>query len=319
MELLIDRGRVLHFKLGAALLAFALLLLDLILHRLGRPTWLRPVRDGLLAAAGLAAALAWWELGRFFVESDRPNLHWVNFTDSFHYYVGPKYFGELGYTELYRCAAVAELELGAGRKVASRTYRDLATNKPATGGSFLRQPESCRERFTPQRWQMFVQDIDYFRHRIARWEITMLDWGYNATPAWNLGGSLLAGDAPVSDARLRLATLLDAGCLLAMWACVAWAFGWRTLCVALVFWGGSLWSGYNWTGGSILRQEWLAASVIGVCLLHQQKRVAAGAAITYAALLTIFPGFLAVGVGLKAIANAWHERRLALSADHRRL
>jgi hypothetical protein len=123
----------------------------------------------------------------------------------------------------------------------------------------------------------------------------------------------------VSEARLRLSTLLDVPCLLAMWGFVAWAFGWRTLCVGLSFWGTSLWSGYNWTGGSILRQEWLVASVIGVCLLRKQKLVSAGATITYAALLSIFPGFLAVGIGLKAIATAWHERSFVLAPDHRRL
>jgi hypothetical protein len=321
MELtgLIDRELVGRIKLGVALLAFSLLLADLLLRRAGRPQLLRRLRDGLLAAAGLTAALCWWELGRFQFESDRPSLRWVNFTDSFHYYMGPKYFRELGYTGLYECAAVAELELGSGAKVARRTYRDLSTNEPVAGQTLLRHPQRCKERFEPGRWQQFVHDIDFFRHRVARWEITMQDWGYNATPVWNLAGSLLAGPGPVDDARLGLSTLLDVPCLLAMWGFVAWAFGWRTLCVGLVFWGTNPWSGYNWTGGSILRQEWLVASVIGVCLLRKQKFVAAGATITYAALLSIFPGFLAVGVGLKAIAGAWRERRLVLAPEHRRL
>jgi len=321
MELteLIDRELVGNIKLSVALLTLSLLLADLLLSRAGRPQLLRRLRDGLLAAAGLTASLCWWELGRFHFESDRPSLRWVNFTDSFHYYVGPKYFRELGYTGLYECAAVAELELGSGAKVARRTYRDLATNEPVPGQTLLRRPEDCRERFEPERWQQFVHDIDFFSRRVPRWQITMQDWGYNATPVWTLAGSLLAGDDPLSEERLGLLTLLDVACLLALWGFVAWAFGWRTLCVGLVFWGTNLWSGYNWTGGSILRQEWLAASVIGVCLLRKQKLVSAGATITYAALLSIFPGFLAVGIGLAAIAGAWRERRLVLAPEHGRL
>jgi hypothetical protein len=318
MELteLIDRELVGRVKLGVALLTFSLLLADLLLRRAGRPQLLRRLRDGLLATAGLTASLCWWELGRFHFESDRPSLRWVNFTDSFHYYVGSKYFRELGYTGLYECAAI---ELGAGAKVARRTYRDLATNESALGQTLLRNPERCKERFEPERWQQFVHDIDFFRHRVPRWQITMQDWGYNATPVWTLAGSLLAGGDPLSEERLGLLTLLDVACLLALWGFVAWAFGWHTLCVGLVFWGTNLWSGYNWTGGSILRQEWLAASVIGVCLLRKQKLVLAGATITYAGLLSIFPGFLAVGIGLAAIAGAWRERRLMLAPEHRRL
>jgi hypothetical protein len=225
--------------------------------------------------------------------------------------MGPKYFGSLA-TPGYECAAVAELEqLGAAAKVTRRSYAIL--DQRTIAGARCPTAAALQGALRGGRWQQFVHDVDFFRHRIARWEITMQDWGYNATPVWNLGGSLLAGSGPVDEAGLGLSTLLDVPCLLAMWGFVAWAFGWRTLCVGLVFWGTSLWSGYNWTGGSILRQEWLVASVIGVCLLRKQKLVAGGASITYAALLSIFPGFLAVGVGLKAISNWLHERRLCFA------
>jgi hypothetical protein len=313
----IDQELVGSVKLGVATLTFVLLLVDLVLHRLGRPAQLRRLRDVLLALAGCVGALGWWELFRFEFESSRPNLRWVHFSDTFHYYVGPKYFRELGFTDLYACAAAAEVELGSGANVARRVYRELETNLPVEGRTLLR--ERCRERFEPQRWRLFVGDVDYFRQQVPRWRVTMQDWGYNATPVWTLGGALLAGHEPVTDAQIRILTLLDVPCLLVMWAFVAWSFGWRTLCVALAYWGSNLWNPYGWTGGSILRQEWLAAAVIGLCLLHRRRLVAAGAAITYSALLTIFPGFFAVGVGLKAIAHAWHERRLTLAREHQQL
>ena len=318
MELL-DRETLNDLELGVALLGVALLLVDLGLHRLGRPQQWKRIRDGLLAGAGIVAPLCWWDLSSLQQEGDSPPLRWVNFTDSFHYYVGPKYFRELGYTHLYECAASAEQQLGSGSAVAQRTYRDLETNEVVAGGKLLADARSCRERFSSERWQLFVHDVDWFRRRIPYWEVTMQDWGYNATPAWNALGSLLAGTGPVSERRLAWLTLLDVPLLLAAWGLVAWAFGWRTLCVGLIFWGAHLPNGYVWTGGSILRQEWLLANVAGVCLLRKQKLVGAGAAIAYASSLSIFPGFLAAGIGAKAIARWVGERRLALSAEHRRL
>jgi hypothetical protein len=91
------------------------------------------------------------------------------------------------------------------------------------------------------------------------------------------------------------------------------------MCVGLIFWGTNLAAGSNWTGGSILRQEWLLASAAGVCLLRRRKLVAAGAAITYAASLVVFPAFLALGVAVETLAAWARERRLALSPERKRL
>jgi hypothetical protein len=316
---LLDRETLDHVELGVALFGVGLLLVELLLHRIGRPRQGQRLRDGLLAGAGIVAAFCWWDFFLFLHERDIPALRWVSFTDSFHYYAGPKYFRELGYVHLYECAALAEQQLGSGAEVARRPYRDLASNEFLTGREVLARARSCPQRFSPERWQLFVHDVDWFRQRVPQWKITMQDWGYNATPAWNLLGSLLAGSGPVSERRLAWLTLLDVPLLLAMWGLVGWAFGWRTACVGLIFWGTHLPNAYLWTGGSILRQEWLLASVAGVCLLRKQKPLGAGAAIAYATSLSIFPGFLAAGIGVKAVAGWVQERRLALSQDQRRL
>jgi hypothetical protein len=306
-------------EVAVALLGAALLLADLLLRRLGRPGRLARLRDALLAGAGVVAALCWWSWPLTQPERDLRALGWMHFTDSFHYYMGPKYFRELGYVHLYECAALAEQQLGAGPAVARRAFRDLASNELVAGRKLLVEARACPERFTPERWQLFVGDVDWFRQSGPWWEATLQDWGYNATPAWNLLGSLLAGSGPVSERRLAWLTLLDVPVLLGTWALVAWAFGWRTLCVALVFFGTHPPNGYPWTGGSILRHEWLLASVAGVCLLRKQRWLGAGAAIAYATSLSIFPGFLAGGIGVRAVAGWAAERRIALAREHRQL
>jgi hypothetical protein len=314
----LDRETLNGIEVAVALLGAALLLADLLLHRLGRPQRLARLRDALLAGAALVAAACWWSWPLTQPDRDVRSLGWVHFTDSFHYYMGPKYFRELGYVHLYECAALAEQQLG-GRGVAGRMFRDLASNELIGGRRLLAEARACRERFTPERWQLFVGDVAWWRRWNPHWEATLQDWGYNATPAWNVLGTLLAGSGPVSERRLAWLTALDVPVLLGTFALVAWAFGWRTMCVALIFWGSWPPGGYNWVGGSILRHEWLLASVGGVCLLRKQKWLGAGALIAYATSLSVFPGFLAAGIGAGAAARWVAGRRVVLEREHRQL
>jgi hypothetical protein len=316
---MLDREMLHHFALALALLGALLLLVDFWLHRVGASNRFRRSRDIGLAVVGLVATLSWWDPLLLPRAHNPPGLHWVSLTDSFHYYMGPKYFRELGYFDLYECVAGAEVELGAGAEVARRVYRDLSTNQPVPGGRLRAAGRECRQRFTPARWEVFVHDVDWFRQRVPHWGSTMQDWGYNATPIWNALGSALIDERPVSETQLGWLSLLDVALIWACFALIAWGFGWRTACVASIFWGTHVANAYAWTGGSILRHAWLLASVAGLCLLRRQKPVAAGAAITGAACLTIFPGFLAFGIGLKTIGTWFSERRLFLSPEHRRL
>ncbi len=316
---MLDRATLNDVTLGLACVGTALLLLELVLHRAGANLRLRVARDALLAGVGLAAALVWWR-PLWLADADSTSaLVGANWNDAFHYTLGPKYFRELGYTHLYVCSAAAEVERGGRAEVAKRVYRDLETNRPVPGRRVLVEARSCRERFQPEAWSRFVEDVHFFRERVPSFETTMQDWGYNATPAWNAVGALLTGSAPVTERQLLWLTRLDAVLLLACAALIAWAFGWRTLCVASIFWGTSLANAYGWTGGSILRQAWLFASVAGVCLLRKQKPLAAGAALTAAATLVVFPGFLAAGIGAKAIAEWIAARRISFSRSQRRL
>ncbi|MEN8159544.1 MAG: hypothetical protein ABFS41_05660 [Myxococcota bacterium] len=318
---MLDRETWSDLAFGLAFVATVLLVLEWALWRRGAGHRLRRVRDGLLASVGLLAALVWW--APLWVADTAPAatpaLRGVHMRDAFHYYVGPKYFRELGFTRLYECSAAAEVERGGAADVAKRIYRDLETNRPVPGRSVVARARSCRDRFTPGAWKRFVHDVDWFRQRTLDWGSVMLDWGYNATPVWNALGATIVGTRPVTERQLLWLTRLDAAVLLACAALIGWAFGWRTLSVASIFWGTNLANVYGWTGGSILRQEWLLASIAGVCFLRKQWPLAAGAALTYAATLSIFPGFLAAGIGLKAVAEWIEARRISFSRSQRRL
>jgi len=100
---------------------------------------------------------------------------------------------------------------------------------------------------------------------------------------------------------------------------VGWAFGWRTLCVAVIYWGTALFCVFGWNGGAFLRQGWLVTAIAGICCLKRDKPLAAGALLTTSAFLRIFPGALLVSVGIAALWHMLRERRLALAPAHRRI
>jgi hypothetical protein len=276
--------------------------------------WRRRLRDALLLGLGVAGGLLWINP----LTIARGQLHPYEF---FHYYLGAKYSSELGHSRLYACTTVADLEDGLVRRVERRAIRNLETYAIESTGALVGDPDRCKSHFSAERWQLFREDVRFFRQRLppTQWERMLKDHGYNGTPVWALLGSALAGSGPVSAARIRALALVDPLLLAAMGGAVAWAFGWRTLCVALIFLGTFAPAPSRWTAGAYLRQDWLLASVAGVCLLRRQRPAAAGAAFAFAGLLRIFPFVMLAGVGARALAGMLRERRLRISREHVRL
>ena len=309
------RVRVDSVKAGVALAGASLLAWGAWLGRRGRTRTLARTRDTLLASLGLLALLCWWNLLQFHYPG------YGNPGDNFHYYLGAKYFRELGYTRLYACAALADHEAGFVPPLARRTLRNLETNRMESGATLLEAPERCKEGFSAARWEAFGRDVAWLRDRLPprRWQQLFSDHGYNATPAWGVLGSSLVNTGPLSAAQLRWLTLLDPVLLLAMWASCWWAFGWRAMCVGLLFWGTNYAAGFAWTGGGILRQDWLFASVMGLCLLRRGWPFAGGFALALAALLRVFPLLLLAAVAAKALVVMFQRRALWLAPEHRRI
>jgi len=301
-------------KAVVASCAALLLLFETWLRRRGRSDFLRRPRDLLLIALAMVSALAWWN----FLQFHYP--HYIHFSDTFHYYVGSKYFSELGYTRMYACTAVADGEAGRGTGVADRTLRNLRTNRLESTKEVLADPDSCKRHFSAERWAAFERDVAWFRKRVPRqrWHAMQRDHGYNPPPSWGMLGGWLANLGPASDLRILALVLIDPLLLALMWGSVAWAFGWRTLCVAVIYWGTNLFGIFGWNGGAFLRQEWLVAAIGGICCLKRDRPAMAGALLTCSALLRIFPGTILVAVGVAIGWSMWRERRFSLAPAHRR-
>jgi hypothetical protein len=212
--------------------------------------------------------------------------------------MGAKYFPELKYDRLYDCAVVADSEDGLREKIEKRTITDLRTNIIVKANTALEHPEACKAEFSAARWEAFKQDIRFFRGRVndGRWEEIHHDHGFNATPVWVLVGYLVTNATVANTNQVTALNLIDPVYLLLTALILYWAFGPRVTAIGLIV-VGTNWPSrfFYWTGGALLRHDWLFYTVAVICLLKKNKPGLAGAALAYAALLRLFPGLMLFG------------------------
>lgn len=218
----------------------------------------------------------------------------------YHYYLGSKYSKELGYLRLYECTMIAEVELGRGASVHKRELRDLRVDliKPVDATYVFSDPGQCKNHFTPERWEAFKKDIDWFYHSAAGsyWEGMQKDHGYNPPPVWTMTGKFFGSFAPAGDTYFKILSCIDVLLQAGIVALFGWAFGWRAMAVATVFWGCNAPANFYWTGGAFLRQDWIFLLVASLCLLRKRKFFLGGVALTWSMLLRIFPGLFIIGI-----------------------
>jgi len=275
-------------------------------------------RRSLLAMLGVLGFFGYFNFGGYHFPV---RIHHYEF---FHYFVGAKYFKELGYTRLYECASVAEADQGFRRRVELRKIRDLEKNVLVPAKYILDNPGRCKDHFTPERWEQFKTDIAYFRGNtgIDTWEKMLHDHGYNPSPVWNLAGSLLANMQPATKEFVGFGTSmfeakqplglghLDPVIVLVAFLAILWAFGWEVAAIAVLFFACNHGSLYFWTGGGFLREDWFAAAMIGCCLIKKRWPALGGAFLAYSTLLRVFPGGFFIAIALRLGWKLWKERKL---------
>jgi hypothetical protein len=294
-----------RFEMGLAIAALALIGWGIWLKKKGRPDFKKRLRDRLLMVVGILSFCAYWNFFSFHFGN------YVHMWDTFHYYIGSKYFKELSYDRLYECVAVADSEEpGLRRRVELRKIMNLRTNMMVGTKEVLDHPEHCKQHFTPDRWAKFRHDVAYFRnhHDIKRWEEAQTDHGYNGSPVWNIVGTTLSNTAPASDDQINFLTRIDPFFILGICAFAWWAFGWRAMCVALAVFATNFPSRFYWTGGSLLRWDWLFYLVGGICLVKKKRPMLGGFFLGYTTLLRIFPMFVFSGPLLLILRQVWGSR-----------
>lgn len=280
------------------ILAAAVTVFLAVRHR--RPRRIR--RSLSLALLGLAAAGSLAAYVNFFKFHGDGNS--VHYHDVAHYYLGSKYFSELGYTGLYTAMLRAEAE-AFDNHFATREARDLTTNRIVDIVPLLQGSEPVKAAFSPARWEAFKKDVAFFRTTMqGRYPAVLLDHGYNPTPFWTLVGGRIAGLVPAgSGTGIFLLTLIDPVLLALMFAAVAWAFGAEAMLLAVIFFCTCFAAGYSWQGGAFLRFPWLFGVVTGTCLLRRSRPAAGGVLWAGAMLLRVFPAVFLAGPVIGAAAR----------------
>ena len=117
---------------------------------------------------------------------------WVRVSNVYHYYIGSKYFVELGYFNIYDATLLADEE--------SRDYWHTVWRVRNLKNYKLESRREIRGRFdpstvfTPQRWQEFQRDVQALQVQMepSDWREVFRDRGYNPSPFWNAIGSFLS-------------------------------------------------------------------------------------------------------------------------------
>lgn len=229
--------------------------------------------------------------------------------DMYHYYLGPKYFVELGYEDLYTCSLAAQSEIG--RQLSTYT-RDLKTNKVfSIKKNFIKDAKKyCRENFSVARWQDFKQDVDVFRdwHDEDGWQRRLVDHGYNGTPVFNFFASIISNHVEINHLNLTVISLINLVMVFSMFIFVIMAFGWEVGLFFIIFFCINSPDRYL-LGGAFLRYFWLFALVGGLSFFKLKKYKISAILLSLSGMLIVFPVFFFAGVLLKSIINKIQKRK----------
>jgi hypothetical protein len=289
-----------------------------------------------LCGAAVLAMAAWFRFGDFqsiYVDADAADAasrhrrkierhEPLHFHEFFHYYLGSKYFRELGYLGLYDCTVLADSEIARDEQVPTRiggyvrNLEDVLTDK-----SYAAAMDHCRDEVRPHisdaRWASFEHDIREL-HRLVPddwWNSAVYDAGFNPPPSWVVFSSAIANVIPIRAGPVPtylLATSIDLALLLACFVALRSTFGATTAVVAAIYFGSSFISHYGWNGGAFLRFTWVTAVVFSLAAMKCEQWALAGACLGFATCDRLFPAGFALGalapLAYRALHSSAHRR-----------
>jgi hypothetical protein len=242
----------------------------------------------------------------------------VHTWDMRHYFPTAKYFKELRFDGLYLASLAAYVDLKGGitsEELRGIRLRDLTNYEMVSGTQAEPQLAGIRARFSPERWEEFKRDMNYFVETMGPRDYlgSMRDHGGNATPVWLLGAWLIFMKTPASEWSLGLAGAIDPLLLLLFFVVLYRSFGLRVMLYTAVLFGAT--DFYQFGSnlmGSTLRQDWLVAVGLGACALKKQRPFLGGALLAYGGLIRAFPAIAAMFLAVPLLwwgIDRWRETR----------
>lgn len=223
----------------------------------------------------------------------------------FHYYLGAKYFQELGYRHLYSCATEADQESLQFWK-GNETVRDLTTYRLVPVAHL---PQCPKERFTPDRWGEFTRDLNWLLDHSQVLKDVRTDKGYNPSPFYTFVAGTLANLISLENRFWsKLLFNLDLLLLVGAIAVVAYTFGVKVAGVFLftttIFFGP-----FSKLLGNFLQYGWYALTIFGICSWQLNRYRLSALFLSTATLMRIFPALIIVTVLLKGLFVYFSQTR----------
>jgi hypothetical protein len=226
-----------------------------------------------------------------------------NLNEFFHYYVGTRYFPEVGYSGLYEATVIADYEDDPSSLDPDLQVRSLRSYEMEPRPAVIARADAIRARFTPERWAAFRSDISYFREVDGvLWKVgeSLQDHGYNGSPLVTaILGGLARQPFLSTPVYIRLAAWLDvalvvvAGGLLALW------LGPGTGALFVFLWAVNPFNDAAYTGGAYLRHLHVLALLLALIANTRHRMALSGGAFAVAGLLRVFPFILLAGLALQ--------------------
>jgi hypothetical protein len=262
-----------------------------------------PLTRVILGVAVVLSFAVFHDLGKF------AGGKFVHFGETFHYYLGAKYWNEVGYYDLYNAVLVADHEQGdalAGLPF----YTDLKTYRKAQRETALLDVDRVKGLFSEARWDAFKHDVSFFKdwngpRAIA---ICLMDHGYNASPVTTTVLGMLANVVPVT--QLGSLAVLDVLVVVTMIGFVFGTFGFDAGALFAIYFFVNILSGHEYISGGLLRYDWLLYIVVAVCLLEKGRHASAAFFLTLSAMLRVFPVLLFYGAAVSIVRKVVATRSL---------
>ena len=228
----------------------------------------------------------------------------------YHYYMGSKYFDELGFDQLYIQTYIADRESPKPKLTKVDRIRDMADYKKKKIKKMV--PKTRSDKWSPARWEEFNKDLAVFlpKKGIGTWKLMLTDRGYNPTPFWNTIGNQISSAINIQDHnQLLFATSIDMFFYAIIIGCVIWAFGIEAALllflafIIMPFTTSRLIGGY-------LQYDWFTAVVVGVCLLKKRRPIGSALFFGFATMARAFPLILVAGLAASAGKKLIKKRKL---------
>ncbi|MBN1688998.1 MAG: hypothetical protein JW893_07855 [Candidatus Omnitrophica bacterium] len=234
----------------------------------------------------------------FLFHGGRTHLHNL---EIYHYYMGSKYFPELGYTKLYEASLVADSEDDPYFR-GDLAIRSLETYELEPRSEVLARKSEIAGLFTKERWREFKEDLSVFRLTApTNWGVKFgyQDHGYNGTPFVTAILSFLSSQPFLSTRDfIQIAACLDILLILLCGGLIAILLGLEAGLVFLFCLAVNPLNDYLMIGGAYLRYSYLVALALGIAFYRKNQFILSGILVAVSGLLRIFPGLCVVGLFL---------------------